>query len=749
MAVAEQVVIDLIARTDKLEAGLNRAGKSMDGIATQARALGPLLAGFLGVQTAQKLLAFAETAKQVEAQLRLATATFGDFNKAQEDTARIAASTRSGIAETTSLYGNFLRAAQQTGKSQEDAATATESFARALKIGGADANAAASATLQFGQALASGALRGDEFNSIAEASPRILRLLADSLGVPQGAVRALAEEGKLTSDVLFRALTERKFTAGLEAEFKSLPQTTGDALSQLENAAIAVFGKFDKGGQFSTALANFITSGADGFADLEKDATEFGIEVGAALAGLGAAFDPFRDGGSSAIDFLRGKFLGLRAEISQVLGAIDTIRNAGRGKGLIDTDTFNNTRIGGVKIGDFRGGVFRLPGLSPASDSKGAFDRAGATFEAQARDRTRAAEINDRFGFDPKTLTFKPPSAPIRSAATIGKKSGPKGKSDAEKAADKAAREAAAANRELEQSLNALQAAYDPVAVASDRYAQNVKAIDALTASGKLSDGDAFVYRFRAAAELAEATRKATEETIGLMDRINPFEGAESDLRTTIDGADRGREAGLTSASGQDSPIMTEEQYQTQRDKIQGLADTFTEAFSAGSGDIFENFKKQGLRALAVLIARFAVLQATQGNGGIGNIVKNISGAFNQSGGLSGLFGRASGGYVGAGQMVRVNEGASPGNVEGWRPQGSGTVIPLGRMKAARAGGGTTVLQTIAVDARGAVMNDQFARDILARADGNARAVSAATATGQRKALPAASARLSQLGTTG
>ncbi|QCI95169.1 hypothetical protein [Novosphingobium sp. EMRT-2] len=43
-------------------------------------------------------------------------------------------------------------------------------------------------------------------------------------------------------------------------------------------------------------------------------------------------------------------------------------------------------------------------------------------------------------------------------------------------------------------------------------------------------------------------------------------------------------------------------------------------------------------------------------------------------------FGRASGGYVNAGQAYRVNEAASPGRVEAFVPQDSGKIIPLGQM---------------------------------------------------------------------
>ena len=56
------------------------------------------------------------------------------------------------------------------------------------------------------QALGAGALRGEEFNAVNEAAPRLMKALADGLGVPVGKLKQLAEQGLLTTDVVTRAL---------------------------------------------------------------------------------------------------------------------------------------------------------------------------------------------------------------------------------------------------------------------------------------------------------------------------------------------------------------------------------------------------------------------------------------------------------------------------------------------------------------------------------------------------------------
>lgn len=115
------------------------------------------------------------------------------------------------------------------------------------------------------------------------------------------------------------------------------------------------------------------------------------------------------------------------------------------------------------------------------------------------------------------------------------------------------------------------------------------------------------------------------------------------------------------------------------------------------------------------------------GGGGIGGALASIGTAL--------LGGRASGGYVNGGQMYRVNEGASPGRVEGFIPQGSGHIVPLGRMNALKSGGGGRVFN-ITVDARNSVNPEGFEQRILAEAAKRAAQMDGQAAQATLKAMP-------------
>ena len=73
-------------------------------------------------------------------------------------------------------------------------------------------------SLQLSQALGSGVLRGQELNSILEQAPLIAQAIATEMGSTVGALKKFGEDGKITSDIVIRALgrVEREGAGQLE-----------------------------------------------------------------------------------------------------------------------------------------------------------------------------------------------------------------------------------------------------------------------------------------------------------------------------------------------------------------------------------------------------------------------------------------------------------------------------------------------------------------------------------------------------
>lgn len=247
----------------------------MTSISTQLATLQRLVIAYQAAAGALRagveVIRAADDFKALNARLLLATGSLQGAGRALNDVRRIAAANGQELGAVGTLYGRLAAAIKDMGGSQSTAAKATEAVTLALRISGAGAAEAASATLQLSQAFASGTLRGDEFNSINEAAPRIMQALADHLGVTRGKLREMAEAGQLTSEVLSGALLGS--LEKLRGEAAQLPDTMEQAATRMKNAWIETVAKFDAStgatAQVSGAL-NALAGNMDAVVDAAK-----------------------------------------------------------------------------------------------------------------------------------------------------------------------------------------------------------------------------------------------------------------------------------------------------------------------------------------------------------------------------------------------------------------------------------------------------------------------------------------------
>ncbi|WP_312115315.1 tape measure protein [Stutzerimonas nitrititolerans] len=208
---------------DSMNKQLATAGKAI----VAAFSFSALTGAIRGIATA------ADSYNLMNARLKLATSSQEEFNTAQTELRRIAVATQTPLESLATLYGRISRPLKEAGRSQKDILAVTEAVATSFRVSGASAQEAENGVIQFAQALGAGALRGDEFNSVAEQAPRLMQALADSLNVPIGSLKEMAAQGLLTADVVTSALVEQ--LAVLRTEAESLPETVGGAMTALSD----------------------------------------------------------------------------------------------------------------------------------------------------------------------------------------------------------------------------------------------------------------------------------------------------------------------------------------------------------------------------------------------------------------------------------------------------------------------------------------------------------------------------------
>lgn len=329
-------------KTQLIIEGKNNSKKAFDEVNSQLEGMNKklatagkaLVAAFSVSQLTGAIRGIAQTADAynlMNARLKLATGSQEEFNTAQSELKRIAKETQSPVESLITLYGRISRPLKEAGRSQTDIIKVTEAVANAFRVSGASAEEAQNGVIQFAQALGSGALRGDEFNSVAEQAPRLMQALADGIGVPVGALKEMAAQGLLTADVVTNALTSQLTV--LKNEAASLPKTVGGAMTELSDRINETIGQadvqplIDSIEQLGNTLSDPVVR--DNLILLASALTQLAAAAASAAAGT---VDIGKD-----LGYIAARVTGNIDEIDRARKELEYFEAAANGFGLLDT----------------------------------------------------------------------------------------------------------------------------------------------------------------------------------------------------------------------------------------------------------------------------------------------------------------------------------------------------------------------------------------------------------------------------
>ena len=281
----------------KLTVDASQATRALKGVQTQTSALqnnlGRLKAAFAGVAftaVAKQAVSTASNFQALQLRMKVLTSEFGEFAQAQELVRKAQDRFNLSIVEATQGVTDIFARLRPLGISLKDIETTFIGFNTIAKLAGLNATEASAAFTQLAQGLGSGRLQGDEFRSIAEQVPQLLKAISDETGIASGKLKDFASKGLLTSDVVLRALAKSaeegadKIGAIMDASpaevFKAFSNAVLELQLTLGNKLLPVVLKVTKA---TTALIEAIVS----FVDSEAGQVTFAfIGIAAAVKGL-------------------------------------------------------------------------------------------------------------------------------------------------------------------------------------------------------------------------------------------------------------------------------------------------------------------------------------------------------------------------------------------------------------------------------------------------------------------------------
>jgi tape measure domain-containing protein len=238
-------------QTQRAIRNVGKAGKSAG---AQIMGLRSALVGLGAIAAARSILSTADAMQNLNNRLKLVSKGTADAKKNLADLFAIAQKTRQGLEPTVQLFQRTTQALRHLGTTADEVKSFVTTMNQAVALSGASAQESNNAIRQFTQGLASGTLRGDELRSVLEQLPTVADIIATSLGVARGELRAIAKAGGLTPKVILKAMKEA--AAGTQISFDQMTKTIGQSLTTLQNQWMLFVGEFSN----SSGLA----SGASG-----------------------------------------------------------------------------------------------------------------------------------------------------------------------------------------------------------------------------------------------------------------------------------------------------------------------------------------------------------------------------------------------------------------------------------------------------------------------------------------------------
>ena len=287
----ELEIRDAINRLGRLERELTKSSQSFDRAAQATRkfegAINKAKAGlvaFFAAISVQKLAQLSDAMTQFENRVKLATNSLVQQIAVQQQLFLVAQKTALPLEDVGQLYSRLRIAAEQLGASQRDLINLTETVGLALKASGTSAASAQGALLQLGQALNSPRVQAEEFNSLIDGMPNLLREVEKQLGLTAGGLKKFVTDGQLSNKKFFDAILASQ--KALTQQANSSASTIEQANQRVANSFTSLIGAIDD----KLGASKFFTGFIDGLASgIDKLSNFLGLTTQATGGGGGGA----------------------------------------------------------------------------------------------------------------------------------------------------------------------------------------------------------------------------------------------------------------------------------------------------------------------------------------------------------------------------------------------------------------------------------------------------------------------------
>ena len=302
---------------------------SANGLLSTIKKIAVAAGGIAGIN---KVLNISDKLASTKARLNLLVDDGGSVDVLEQKIMASAQRSRSAYFDTASAVAKLgLNAGNAFDGNMDQVIAFMEQVNKQFVIGGATAQEQSNAMIQLTQAMAAGALRGEELNSILDGAPGIARAIEKYMGIAEGSIKSVAQEGKVTAEVVKNAMFA--MADETNAKFDSMPKTWAQIWAGMKNQALSMFAPIltkinqiansSKFQQVTTALIN----GLAGVANIASSVLDILISIASVVVDNWSWIQPIIMGIVAAMLIYNGVML-VGNTIMAVQAAVKAIHTA-------------------------------------------------------------------------------------------------------------------------------------------------------------------------------------------------------------------------------------------------------------------------------------------------------------------------------------------------------------------------------------------------------------------------------------
>ena len=221
----------------KFNNSIRGGNNSANGLLSTIKKIAVAAGGIVGINKVQNI---SDKLASTKARLNLLVDDGGSVDVLEQKIMASAQRSRSVYFDTASAVAKLgLNAGNAFDGNMDQVIAFMEQVNKQFVIGGATAQEQSNAMIQLTQAMAAGALRGEELNSILDGAPGIARAIEKYMGIAEGSIKTVAQEGKVTAEVVKNAMFA--MADETNAKFDSMPKTWAQIWVDMKNQALSMF----------------------------------------------------------------------------------------------------------------------------------------------------------------------------------------------------------------------------------------------------------------------------------------------------------------------------------------------------------------------------------------------------------------------------------------------------------------------------------------------------------------------------